>query len=101
MQCISCDRPRRKSGGGPFCSVHMVQDWVYRTPQGDEIVDEFAIERAMAGRRVALTTTERTEAVRRLTERGHSAREIGIRLYISERHVVRYRQRIAGMAEAS
>ncbi|WP_152538117.1 hypothetical protein [Williamsia sp. D3] len=79
----------------------MVQDWVYRTPQGDEIVDEFAIERAMAGRRVEITTTERTEAVRRLTEQGHSAREIGLRLRISERHVLRYRSRIRWLAEAS
>lgn len=100
MKCLHCDRPRRKSGRGPFCSVHAVQHWVHRAPQGDEILDEFAIEWAMAGRRVELTAAERTEAVRRLTERGHSARDIGIRLYISERHVVRYRSRIRWMAEA-
>ena len=101
MQCLRCDRPRRKSGGGPFCSVHMVQDWVYRSPAGDEILDEIAIEWAMTGRRAELTAAERTEAVRLLTEHGHSAREIGIRLHMSERHVTRYRSRIRWMAEAA
>lgn len=53
--------------------------------------DEIAIERAMAGDRVHLTPTERTEAVRRLTDRGLSLSQAAERLGTTKRSVSRHR----------
>ena len=64
-------------------------------------VDEVAVLRAMAGDRVRLTPVERLEAVRRLTARGLSAREIGERLHITPRHVCRYRSRVRALGIAA
>lgn len=61
------------------------------TSEPAEFLDEVAIAEAMAGRRVRLTKAERSEAVRRLTGRGLSAREIGERLHTTGRTVQRWR----------
>jgi hypothetical protein len=45
-------------------------------------IDEIAVERAMDGDHVTLTRAERDEAVRRLTARGLSVRQIAERLRI-------------------
>jgi hypothetical protein len=58
-------------------------------------IDEIAVEEAVRGRHVKLTLAERNEAVRRLTERGHSAREIADRLRTTKRSVGRRRARAA------
>jgi hypothetical protein len=54
-------------------------------------VDEVAVERAMTGDPVNLTTGEVSEVIRRMTSMGHSAAEIGERLHISQRTVQRWR----------
>lgn len=54
-------------------------------------VDEVAIQRAMGGEAVNLSTVEKREAIRRLTEKGESARDVARRLRISSRSVQRYR----------
>lgn len=55
-------------------------------------LDEIAVEEAIRGGRVVhLTPAERNEAVRRLTERGCSAREIADRLSTTKRSVIRRR----------
>lgn len=54
-------------------------------------VDEVAIERAMYGERLPLNLAERREAVRRLTTRGHSVRQIAERLHLTPRAVTRLR----------
>lgn len=56
-------------------------------------LDQVAIAEAMTGRRVHLTQAETAEAVARLTATGHSADEIGERLGLSGRTVVRFRSR--------
>ena len=99
MQCLLCSRPR--SGRKRYCSAHSVEIWIRRPLTADGILDEIAIERGMKGHRVRLTSAEKAEVVRRLTAKGLSAAEIGDRLHMSGRHVVRYRQRITVMAEAS
>lgn len=57
-------------------------------------VDEIAIERACRGIQVPLTIAEKREAVRRLSARKVSAKEIGRRLQISTRQVQRYREQM-------
>jgi DNA-binding CsgD family transcriptional regulator len=61
-------------------------------------VDEIAVERAVAGERLTLTLRERGLAIDRLTRAGLSARQIGLRLGISDRTVGRYR---AGQIQAA
>lgn len=61
---------------------------------GDTFVDEMAVVRAMDGDRVRCTPYETREAVRRLTERGHSSAWIANRLGVSSRTVVRHRNAI-------
>lgn len=56
-------------------------------------LDEIAVERAMAGDPGEMSAIDCYEAVRRLTEQGLSAREIGQRLRITQRSVVRWRHR--------
>lgn len=53
--------------------------------------DEIAIERAMHGDPVHLRPVERAEAVRRLTDAGYSAAQIGDRLGVDQRSVQRIR----------
>lgn len=69
----------------------------------DEEIDEIAIERAVSGRhRVRLhdlTPAEQDEAVRRLTERGKSIRDIAEHLATTERTI--YRRRAALSAAAA
>ncbi len=57
----------------------------------DPEVDEVAVERAMHGDRVQLTVRERGLVVERLTAAGMSAVQIGLRLGMTSRAVVRYR----------
>lgn len=57
----------------------------------DPIVDEIAVERACNGDPVTLTVAERAEAVRLMTAKGMTARQIAERLRMAERTVVRYR----------
>lgn len=54
-------------------------------------IDEIAVERAMHGDPVPLTTAERTIAVARMTARGLTNQQIGERLHRSRRTVQRYR----------
>lgn len=63
--------------------------WARRPPE--PIVDDVAVARACHGEDVPLTRLERVEAVRRLSKRGLSAKEIGRRLRVSMRQVQRYR----------
>jgi ParB family chromosome partitioning protein len=58
-------------------------------PDYAPILDEVAIERAMAGERVALTHGERVEAARRLRVRGASAAATGAALGMTGRNAVR------------
>lgn len=57
----------------------------------DVDVDEIAIEEAIFGRPVKLTADERDEAVRRMTDAGHSAKHIAAWLRVSQRLVTRKR----------
>jgi lambda repressor-like predicted transcriptional regulator len=54
-------------------------------------IDEIAVERAMGGDHVRLTRVERDEAVRRLTSKGYSVRQIAERLGTTTRTVMRRR----------
>jgi hypothetical protein len=63
-------------------------------PTDVELLDEHALENALAGVVTALTDPERDEAVRRFTTAGLSAREIGDRLGITGRTVTRIRSRL-------
>lgn len=56
-------------------------------------LDGIAVELAMSGQRVSLSAADCYEVVRRLTLRGLSAREIGERLGMTARSVVRWRGR--------
>lgn len=58
---------------------------------GDDI-DEIAVELAMGGRAVALTPQERNEALRRLVAAGLSDTEVGARIGVVDRTVLRWRQ---------
>lgn len=58
----------------------------------DGHMDEIAVERAMNGDPVSLTTTERAEAIRRLAARGVSDSTIAKRLHCSDKTVLRVRQ---------
>lgn len=64
-------------------------------------VDEVAVQRAMDGDRVPLTTPERVLAVARMTARGLSQREIARRLHRAQRTVARYRRFIRLVREAA
>lgn len=64
-------------------------------------VDEIAVAKAMAGEPVRVTVRERAMAVERLTRQGLSAVDIGIRLGIASRTVVRYRTGDRGRGEAA
>ena len=59
------------------------------------VLDEIAMERAMRGYSTRLTQAERTEVVRRLTERGLSAVEIAERLGKTPRSITRQRSKAA------
>lgn len=66
------------------------------TVHGDDmdkahLIDAVAVAEAVAGRRVGLTVQERRQAVHQLTQQGLSAREIGERLGVTGRAVVRGR----------
>jgi hypothetical protein len=58
-----------------------------------DLIDEIAVEQAMTGRRVHLNRVETSEAIARLTAMHYSAEEIGQRLGMSSRNVVRFRAR--------
>ena len=71
-------------------------------------IDDVAVERAMDGdASVSLTREETTEAVRRLTENGHSITEIAERLHVGastvsrHRDLLRNRQSHSGFSEAA
>jgi hypothetical protein len=66
-------------------------------PVDDGIIDDIAIERAMHGDPVPLTPAERLEAVRRMTDRGWSASQIGQRIGCDKRSVVRWRSVVAAL----
>lgn len=88
-------KPRR-AGPAPLGKAHadQVADWASANTTGRDDVDEVAIERAVAGDGIAyhqLTLPERAEAVRRLTQRGHSLRDIARQLDITTRTVSRRR----------
>lgn len=59
--------------------------------QSLDFIDEIAVEQAIGGRKVHLTSAERSVAVSRLTDMGLPAREIAARLHVSERTVERRR----------
>lgn len=65
------------------------------TVTGLPVVDEVAVERAMVGGPVELTSAERAEAVRRLSARGLSDAQVAERLRITSRSVMRIRHREA------
>jgi hypothetical protein len=67
-----------------------------RTP----IVDPVAVRRAVehAGRAGPLTSAERTEAAHTMSRRGHSDSQIADRLGVSDRTVLRWRQRSGSSA---
>lgn len=60
----------------------------------EDVVDEVAVLRAMAGDRVLITRAERTEALRRLAQQGRSDAEIGQALGHDERVVIRWRKQL-------
>lgn len=61
-----------------------------RTPVfAGELLDEIAIEEAIAGRPVRLTRAEATEAQHRMRAMGYTAQQIAERLHITERTVQR------------
>lgn len=64
----------------------------------EPIVDEVAIRRAMHGDQVTLTRAERLEAVRLLTDAGHSSADIAARLGQDKRAVVRDRATVREVA---
>ena len=70
--------------------------------RGPVPLDEIAVERACQGDRVRLRRAEKLEVVRRLTwEWRMSAREIGLRLALTERQVFRLRARIRMQGQSS
>ncbi len=87
-----CRCPEARSGA---------RRWRRRVPNPDGLarlanpndpeVDEIAVAKAMAGEPVRVTVRERAIAVERLTRQGLSAVDIGIRLGVAARTVVRYR----------
>lgn len=81
-----CDRPRRD--GEPTSSGAARARGLGGR---DDHLDEVAVERAMAGDRVALTKAERAEVVGRLTERGLSVRQIAEQLHTTSRTITRVR----------
>lgn len=62
--------------------------------EDDGEVDEIAVERALRGDAVAMTRREVDEALARMVERGDSDRQIADALGISDRTVIRRRQRL-------
>jgi DNA-binding NarL/FixJ family response regulator len=92
---------RERRAGVPTCDAcrAAVRDYrkarePYRRARGE--FDPVAVERAVsagAGERVPLSMAERAEAVRRCNARGMTDRRIAVHLGLSERTVVRYRQR--------
>lgn len=70
------------------------QDHLSLGEEGDEI-DEVAVERAMAGERIALTAAEQAEAIRRLADAGLSDRRIALLLGTSARTVARRKKSTA------
>jgi hypothetical protein len=65
------------------------------TVDSGDMFDDIAVERAMHGDRVTLTTQERAEATRRLTAAGHTAEDIAARLHTTSRSIQRQRARTA------
>jgi hypothetical protein len=61
-------------------------------PDVEDVVDEVAVAEAMAGRRINLTRAEWDEAVRRLLAAGMSDTEVGDRLHVVDRTILRWRQ---------
>lgn len=57
----------------------------------DDDVDEVAVQRAVAGDRIATTRAERIEATRRLAASGMSDAEVAARLGVADRSVSRWR----------
>lgn len=55
------------------------------------IVDQVAIERALAGDQVTLTREERRQVVATLTDAGESSRQIAEKIGVTRRSVVRHR----------
>ena len=72
------------------------------TKSGAGHLDLIAVDKACSGDPVALSISERREAVRRLTAHDYSIRDIAARLHVSPRTVVRAREAIrTGGGEAA
>jgi DNA-binding CsgD family transcriptional regulator len=67
----------------------------YTLPRDRTIVDDIAVQEAIAGRRTRLTKAERQAATLLLTERGLGANEIARILATTSRTIVRRRKRAA------
>jgi DNA-binding CsgD family transcriptional regulator len=106
--CTRCARSRRIQGRG-LCSA--CYDWhrnrgsldLYPVTgpealliRGNRGLDEIAVERALAGDKLALTIEERRLVVDVLTRKGVTARAIAERLGITTRSVVRHRATLRG-----
>jgi hypothetical protein len=66
-----------------------------RPPHRPQPLDQLAIDLAVTGHPVKLTRAERREAVRRLTETGLTAAQVGLVLNITARSVQRHRSTAA------
>lgn len=101
-------RPRRRSSGRPDIEALRARVAILRAaltfPDGEQLVDEDGaladagipdwaeVEQVVSGlRRSGASAAARRVAVQRLTRCGLSAREIGQRIGVTERSVVRYR----------
>jgi ribosomal protein L32 len=93
-RCPHCVKHHDRGHVCPKCG--MAPAVANRLPD-DGHIDEVAVERAMRGDVVRLTTRERLEAIRRLAARGHSDAEIAQLLHSTGEAVCKYRTR-AGIA---
>lgn len=88
-RCPDCAKHHDRGHKCPNCGVAPT---ARHRRKSDGILDEVAIERAMAGDTVALTSDERDEAIRRLVDAGISDHQIGQRLHVTDRTILRRRQ---------
>lgn len=84
---------KRRGYAGPFDWDDIDTDLAPADPSDVEIlVDEVAIDLALTGNRVQLTTAERHVAVRTLHRRGYNDQEMAGMLHVVDRTILRDRQ---------
>lgn len=95
MTCQLCRYPLTHHSHDRMDPSWLIDDW---SEYDDEPVtdepDWVVIDRLIAGTPVASTTTERAEAVRRMTAMGLTIPQIAARMHCSERAVDRYRAKV-------